>query len=51
MDLVCNNLEDLIPNNNNQIKLLFSNLYINKHVIDDEIYILGKRKEKKLNNL
>ena len=30
---------------------LFSNLYPYKHVIHDEIYILGKRMEKKLNNL
>ena len=30
---------------------LFSNLYPYKHVMHDEIYILGKRMEKKLNNL
>ena len=30
---------------------LFSNLYQYKHVIHDEIYILEKRMEKKLNNL
>ena len=35
----------------NQIKLYFSNLYTYKHVIHDEIYILEKRMEKKLNNL
>ena len=30
---------------------LFSNLYKYKHVIHDEIYILEKGMEKKLNNL
>ena len=29
---------------------LFSNLYTYKHVVHDEIYILQKRMEKKLNN-
>ena len=40
--------DDCISKSN---QTLFSNLYKYKHVIHDEIYILEKRMEKKLNNL
>ena len=41
----------LFSNQTKSNQTLFSNLYKYKHVIHDEIYILEKRMEKKLNNL
>ena len=47
MRFSCEKLEIKFKSN----QTLFSNLYTDKHVIHDEMFILVKSMEKKLNNL